>query len=51
MNKVKIIVNECSNKFLNYLIYNRIYYDSLDKYNDYYVVIVSYDDYLYIRRR
>ena len=51
MNKVKIIVNECSNKFLNYLIYNRIYYDSLDKYNDYYVVIVYYDDYLYIRRR
>lgn len=51
MNKVKIIVNESSNKFLNYLIYNRIYYDSLDKYNDYYVVIVSYDDYLYIRRR
>lgn len=51
MNKVKIIVDEKSNKFLNYLIYNRIYYDSLSKYNDYYVINVSYDDYLYIRKR
>lgn len=51
MNKVKIIIDEKSNKFLNYLIYNRIYYDSLSKYNDYYVINVSYDDYLYIRKR
>ncbi len=51
MNKVKIIVDEDSTKFLNYLIYNRIYYDSLLKYNDYYVANVSYDDYLYINKR
>lgn len=51
MNKVKIVVNENSNKFLNYLIYNKIYYDSLNKYNEYFVLDVSYDDYLYIRRR
>ena len=51
MNKVRIVVNEKSNKFLNYLIYNKIYYDSLNKYNEYFVLDVSYDDYLYIRRR
>lgn len=51
MNKVRIVVNENSNKFLNYLIYNKIYYDSLNKYNGYFVLDVSYDDYLYIRRR
>lgn len=51
MNKVRIVVNEYSNKFLNYLIYNKIYYDSLNKYNEYFVLDVSYDDYLYIRRR
>lgn len=51
MNKVRIVVNENSNKFLNYLIYNKIYYDSLNKYNEYFVLDVSYDDYLYIRRR
>lgn len=51
MNKVRIVVNENSNKFLNYLIYNKIYYDSLNKYNEYFVLNVSYDDYLYIRRR
>ena len=51
MNKVRIVVNENNNKFLNYLIYNKIYYDSLNKYNEYFVLDVSYDDYLYIRRR
>lgn len=51
MNKVRIVVNENSNKFLNYLIYNKIYYDSLNKYNEYFILDVSYDDYLYIRRR
>lgn len=51
MNKVRIVVNENSNKFLNYLIYNKIYYDSLNKYNEYFVLDVLYDDYLYIRRR
>ncbi|MCI7559264.1 MAG: sporulation protein YqfD [Clostridium sp.] len=51
MNKVRIVVNENSNKFLNYLIYNKIYYDSLNKYNEYFVLDVSYDDYLYIRCR
>lgn len=51
MNKVRIVVNENSNKFLNYLIYNKMYYDSLNKYNEYFVLDVSYDDYLYIRRR
>ena len=51
MNKVRIVVNENSNKLLNYLIYNKIYYDSLNKYNEYFVLDVSYDDYLYIRRR
>jgi len=51
LNKVRIVVNENSNKFLNYLIYNKIYYDSLNKYNEYFVLDVSYDDYLYIRRR
>lgn len=51
MNKVRIVVNENSNKFLNYLIYNKIYYDSLNKYNEYFVLDVSYDDYLYISRR
>jgi similar to stage IV sporulation protein len=51
LNKVRIVVNENSNKFLNYLIYNKIYYDSLNKNNEYFVLDVSYDDYLYIRRR
>lgn len=51
MNKVRIVVNENSNKFLNYLIYNKIYYDSLNKNNEYFVLDISYDDYLYIRRR
>ena len=51
MNKVRIVVNENNNKFLNYLIYNKIYYNSLNKYNEYFVLDVSYDDYLYIRRR
>ena len=51
MNKVRIVVNENSNKFLNYLIYNKIYYDSLNQYNEYFVLDVSYDDYLYIRCR
>lgn len=51
MNKVRIVVNENSNKFLNYLIYNKIYYDSLNKYNEYFVLDVSYDDYLYISHR
>lgn len=51
MNKVRIVVNENNDKFLNYLIYNKIYYDSLNKYNEYFVLDVSYDDYLYIRRR
>lgn len=51
MNKVRIVVNENNDKFLNYLIYNKIYYDSLNKNNEYFVLDVSYDDYLYIRRR
>lgn len=51
MNKVRIVVYESSNKFLNYLIYNKIYYDSLNRSDKYYILDVSYDDYMYIRRR
>ena len=51
MNKVKIKVYEKSYKFINYLIYNEIYYERLESFNDYYILIVSYDDYIKIRRR
>ena len=32
------------------MIYNKIYYDSLNKNNEYFVLDVSYDDYLYINK-
>ena len=51
MNKVKIKVINSSYKFINYLINNNIYYDSLDCFNDYYVLNVEYKDYKKISRR
>ncbi len=50
-NNVKIIVYERSLKFVNFLIYNKIKYESLEKYNDYFYVTVDYEDYKKIRRR
>lgn len=49
-NKVKIIVYECSNKFLNYLVYHSIYYEDLTL-NDNYILVVDYEDYKKISRR
>ncbi len=51
MNKVKIRVKESSLKFINYLVYNCICYNNLNKYNKYYELIVSYEDYKRISRR
>ena len=50
-NNVKIIVYERSLKFVNFLIYNKIKYESLEKYNDCFYVTVDYEDYKKIRRR
>lgn len=49
-NKVKIIVYEKSNKFINYLVYHSIYYEDLSL-SDKYVLTVSYKDYKIINRR
>ncbi len=49
-NKVKIIVYESSNKFLNYLVYHSIYYEDLTL-SDNYVLVVDYEDYKKISRR
>lgn len=49
-NKVKIIVYENSNKFINYLVYHSIYYEDLSL-SDKYVLTVSYEDYKTINRR
>lgn len=43
-NKVKIIVYESSNKFLNYLVYHSIYYEDLTL-NENYILVVDYEDY------
>ena len=51
MNKVKIKVYEKSYKFINYLINNCICYDSLECFNDYYILNVCYSDYKRISRR
>ena len=49
-NKVKIIVYENSNKFLNYLVYHSIYYEDLTL-NDNYILTIDYEDYKKISRR
>ena len=51
MNKVKIIVYENTLKFINYLIYHKIYYDSLECYDNSFILNVSYDNYKKISRR
>ena len=51
MNKVKICVLSDSCKFINYLIYNKINYDSLCNNKDSFILNVEYDDYLRIKRR
>ena len=51
MNKVKIIVYENSIRFINYLIYHNIYYDDLECFKDYFILIVKYNDYKKISRR
>ena len=50
MNRVKIRVECSSNKFINYLVYNSIYYTSLVKYKECYELIVNYSDYKRISR-
>ena len=45
MNKVSIIVYEESIKFLDYLVYNKICYDNLVKYENVYYLVVCYEDY------
>lgn len=49
-NKVKIIVYENSNKFMNYLVYHSIYYENLTL-KDNYTLTVDYEDYKTISRR
>ena len=51
MNKVKICVCCNSYKFINYLIYNNIKYDSLYKCNDSFILNGDYEDYKRINRR
>ena len=51
MDKVKIKVYEHSYEFIKYLISNHIYYESLESFNDYYILIVCFDDYKRISRR
>lgn len=50
-NLVKIKINSCDNKFINYLVYNNIYYRSLLKTNDSFILITNYDNYKKISRR
>lgn len=49
-NKVKIIVYENSNKFMNYLVYHSIYYEDLTL-KENYTLTVDYEDYKIISRR
>ena len=51
MNKVKIKVLCSSYRFVNYLINNNIFYDSLETNDNYYLLNVSYLDYKKISRR
>lgn len=48
---VKIKVNSCDNKFINYLVYHNIYYNSLIKKDNFYILITNYDNYKKISRR
>ncbi len=48
---VKIKINTCSNRFINYLIYNNIYYSSLIKTSDSFILITNYENYKKIARR
>lgn len=48
---VKIKINTCSNRFINYLIYNNIYYSSLIKTSDSFILITNYENYKKISRR
>ena len=48
---VKIRINTCNNKFINYLVYNNINYNSLIKLNDSFILINNYDNYKKISRR
>ena len=50
-NNIKVIVYDNSLKFINYLIYNKIKYESLEKCNDYFLLIIDYEDYKKINRR
>ncbi len=50
-NQVKIKINITNNNFLNYLVYNNIYYDSLVKTDKSYILITNYDNYKRISRR
>ena len=49
-NNVKVIVYDNSLKFINYLIYNKIKYESLEKCNDYFLLILDYEDYKRIKK-
>lgn len=51
MNKVSIIVYEESSKFLDYLVYNNIFYKDLRKYDNVYYLIVSYESFTKISKR
>ncbi len=51
MNKVSIIVYEESSKFLDYLVYNNIFYKDLRKYDNVYYLIVSYESFIKISKR
>ena len=48
---VKIKINTCSNRLINYLIYNNIYYSSLIKTSDSFILITNYENYKKIARR
>ena len=48
---VKIKINTCSNRFINYLSYNNIYYSSLIKTSDSFILITNYENYKKIARR
>ncbi len=50
-NNVKVIVYDNSLKFINYLIYNKMKYESLEKCNDYFLLVIDYEDYKKIKRR
>ena len=51
MDKVKIRVIDSTCKFISYLIYNKINYESLECDKECYILIVNYDDYKRISRR